>query len=171
MENRIKLQEKILELQRVGEDRSINFDEEIDRLEDESYEISEKVLNDIMPEAFAVIKETAKRFTNNTAITVTASPFDREISGDNDYVTLDGDKAIWAVAGLLALFSFLPVYSASSNLAYLYGDGSTLPYLLKHLAHLLLGFAILYGVHKIPYRYFSGGSVLMLPIVILLLIC
>ena len=86
------------------------------------------------------------------------------------FKNIKGDKAIWAVAGLLALFSFLPVYSASSNLAYLYGDGSTLPYLLKHLAHLLLGFAILYGVHKIPYRYFRGLSIIALPVVIVLLL-
>ena len=86
------------------------------------------------------------------------------------FKNIKGDKAIWAVAGLLALFSFLPVYSASSNLAYLYGDGSTLPYLLKHLAHLLLGFAILYGVHKIPYRYFRGLSIIALPVVIILLL-
>lgn len=83
---------------------------------------------------------------------------------------IKGDKAIWAVAGLLALFSFLPVYSASSNLAYLYGDGSTLQYLLKHFAHLLLGFAILYGVHKIPYHYFRGLSLIALPVVIVLLL-
>ncbi len=83
---------------------------------------------------------------------------------------IKGDKAIWAVAGLLALFSFLPVYSASSNLAYLYGDGSTLPFLLKHFAHLLLGFAILYGVHKIPYHYFRGLSIIALPVIIILLL-
>ena len=83
---------------------------------------------------------------------------------------IQGDRAIWAVVALLALFSFLPVYSASSNLAYLYGDGSTLPFLLKHFAHLLLGFAILYGVHKIPYHYFRGLSIIALPIVVVLLI-
>jgi cell division protein FtsW len=83
---------------------------------------------------------------------------------------IQGDKAIWAVVALLALFSFLPVYSASSNLAYLYGDGSTLPFLLKHFAHLLLGFSILYGVHKIPYHYFRGLSIIALPIVVVLLL-
>lgn len=83
---------------------------------------------------------------------------------------IQGDKAIWAVVALLALFSFLPVYSASSNLAYLYGDGSTLPFLLKHFAHLVLGFAILYGVHKIPYHYFRGLSIIALPVVIILLL-
>ena len=70
----------------------------------------------------------------------------------------------------MALFSFLPVYSASSNLAYLYGDGSTLPYLLRHFAHLVLGIAILYGVHKIPYNYFRGLSIIAVPVIILLLI-
>lgn len=83
---------------------------------------------------------------------------------------IKGDKTIWAVIALLALFSFLPIYSASSNLAYLYGDGSTFKFLLKHLAHLLLGFAILYGVHKIPYHYFRGLSIIALPVVIVLLI-
>ncbi|MDX1462475.1 MAG: FtsW/RodA/SpoVE family cell cycle protein [Marinirhabdus sp.] len=86
------------------------------------------------------------------------------------FKNIQGDKSIWAVAGLLALFSFLPVYSASSNLAYLYGDGNTFKFLLKHLAHLLLGFAILYGVHKIPYHYFKGLSIIALPVVVLLLI-
>jgi cell division protein FtsW len=83
---------------------------------------------------------------------------------------LKGDKAIWAVVALLALFSFLPVYSASSNPAYLYSDGSTLPFLLKHLAHLLLGFAILYDVHRIPYFYFRGLSIIAMPVVIILLL-
>jgi cell division protein FtsW len=83
---------------------------------------------------------------------------------------LKGDKAIWAVVALLALFSFLPVYSASSNPAYLYSDGSTLPFLLKHFAHLLLGFAILYGVHRIPYFYFRGLSIIAMPVVIVLLL-
>jgi len=86
------------------------------------------------------------------------------------FKNIKGDKVIWAIAGLLALFSFLPVYSASSNLAYLYGDGSTLPYLFKHFAHLLLGFAILYGVHKIPYHYFKGLAIIALPVVIILLL-
>lgn len=70
----------------------------------------------------------------------------------------------------MALFSFLPVYSASSNLAYLFGDGSTLPYLLKHFAHLVLGFGILYGIHKIPYHYFRGLSIIALPVIVILLI-
>lgn len=82
---------------------------------------------------------------------------------------LKGDKAVWAIAALLALFSFLPVYSASSNIAYLYGDGGTFKYLIEHFVHLFLGFGIIYAVHKIPYRYFKGLSILLLPIIIVLL--
>ena len=69
---------------------------EIDALEKEAYDISEKVLNDILPEAFAVIKETAKRFKENTTVTVTATPLDRELSATKSYITLEGDKAVWA---------------------------------------------------------------------------
>ena len=69
---------------------------EIDKLENDIYDTTEEVLTDILPEAFAVVKETAKRFVHNTEISVTANAFDREISGNNDYVTLDGDQAIWS---------------------------------------------------------------------------
>ena len=83
---------------------------------------------------------------------------------------IKGDRVIWAVAALLALFSFLPVYSASSNLAYLYGDGDTFSFLVKHFAHLVLGFLIIYVVHKIPYHYFKGLSIIMIPVVLVLLL-
>ncbi|MCT4699833.1 FtsW/RodA/SpoVE family cell cycle protein [Tenacibaculum haliotis] len=83
---------------------------------------------------------------------------------------IKGDRAIWAIVAVLAIFSFMPIYSASTNLVYVVGNGSTLGHLIKHVMLLITGFAVIYGVHKIPYRYFSGGSVLMLPIVVLLLI-
>jgi len=83
---------------------------------------------------------------------------------------IKGDKTIWSIVAVLAIFSFMPVYSASTNLVYVVGSGSTFGYLIKHMILLIMGFVIIYGVHKIPYRYFSGGSVLMLPIVVLLLI-
>lgn len=86
-----------------------------------------------------------------------------------DYIS--GDLFLWALVVMLAIFSFLPVYSASSNLAYLNGgEGNTLKYVGKHFAHLLLGLLIAYGAHKIPYNYFKGLSLIMLPIVILLLL-
>ena len=68
---------------------------EIDKLKEEVYTVTENTLNDILPEAFAVVKETAKRFVNNKTITVSASEYDRQLSGNKDYVTLDGDNAIW----------------------------------------------------------------------------
>lgn len=76
-------------------DRNEDIYAEIDRLKEELYKVSEKTLEVILPEAFAVVKETAKRFVNNTTLTVTASEFDRKLSGTKTYVTLDGDKAIW----------------------------------------------------------------------------
>lgn len=83
---------------------------------------------------------------------------------------IKGDKLIWAIVALLAIFSFLPVYSAASNLAYVGGSGNTFAFLVKHFMHLFLGFAIMYGVHKLPYRYFRGLSMVMMPLVFVLLI-
>ncbi|MGB2225292.1 MAG: FtsW/RodA/SpoVE family cell cycle protein [Polaribacter sp.] len=83
---------------------------------------------------------------------------------------LQGDKTIWAIVAILALFSFMPVFSASTNLVYVVGKGSTMGYLLKHMVLVIMGFVIIYIVHRIPYRYFSGGSVLMIPVVVMLLI-
>ena len=88
----------------------------------------------------------------------------------NIFQHIKGDRTIWAIFAALAIFSFMPVYSASTNLVYGVGVGSTFGYLVKHMVLLIMGFAVLYGVHKIPYRYFSGGSVLMMPVVIILLI-
>ena len=81
-----------------------------------------------------------------------------------------GDKTLWAVLLLLAGLSFLPVYSAASNLAYISGGGNTINFLFKHLIHLSLGFTFMFFLQKIPYRYFRGISILMLPVVIVLLI-
>jgi preprotein translocase subunit SecA len=69
---------------------------EIDKLEKEAYDISEKTLNEILPEAFAVIKETAKRFKENTQITVAATPKDRGLSATKSYINIVGDTAVWA---------------------------------------------------------------------------
>ena len=84
---------------------------------------------------------------------------------------LKGDKGIWSFVALLALFSFMPVFSASSNLAYLgHGTGNTLGYLVKHLAHICIGFTIIYWVHKVPYHYFRAISKVGLPVVWILLL-
>lgn len=85
--------------------------------------------------------------------------------------SLKGDKVIWAFVALLALFSFMPVFSASSNLAYMrHGSGNALTYLLKHGAQVFVGFFILYKIHKVPYHYFRTISRIMLPVVWVLLI-
>lgn len=67
----------------------------IDDLKDKSYEEERKTLDKILPEAFAVIKETARRFTENKTLEVTATAFDRALSGNKEYVTIENDKAIW----------------------------------------------------------------------------
>ncbi|MBD0779189.1 preprotein translocase subunit SecA [Maribacter sp. ANRC-HE7] len=95
-----ELDDKINELtEQVHNSTDIDKNEdiyaEIDKLKEEAYKISEKTLNDILPEAFAVVKETAKRFVANETLEVTATEFDRKLSGSKDYVSLDGDKAIW----------------------------------------------------------------------------
>lgn len=86
------------------------------------------------------------------------------------FKNIKGDKAIWGVVALLALFSFLPVYSASSNLVYVVGNGTTTGHILKHGLLLFLGFGIIYGIHRIPTHFFKGLSLIAMPIVLLLLI-
>ena len=84
--------------------------------------------------------------------------------------SLKGDKVLWGILALLAIFSFLPVFSASSNLAHVVGKGTPWGYLFKHFVILIIGFILMYSVHKIHYTYFKGISILMLPVVIILLI-
>jgi cell division protein FtsW len=86
------------------------------------------------------------------------------------YNLLSGDLVLWGVLALLAIFSFFPVFSASSNLAYVVGKGTPWEYLFKHMFILIFGFGFMIGVHKIPYQYFKGISILLLPVAILLLL-
>ena len=83
---------------------------------------------------------------------------------------LKGDKVLWGILALLAIFSFLPVFSASSNLVYVVGRGTPWGYLVKHFVILVIGFVLMYSVHKIPFHYFKGISILMLPVVLVLLV-
>lgn len=76
------------------EEKEANY-ERIDALEKECYEITEELLLEILPEAFAVIKETARRFTENDSLEVEANDFDKSLSGKLDAVELKGNKAIW----------------------------------------------------------------------------
>lgn len=81
-----------------------------------------------------------------------------------------GDRALWVILTLLAIFSFLPVFSASSNLVYVVGKGTPWGYLVKHFVILTIGFFFMYLIHRVPNNYFKGVSILLLPVVILLLI-
>jgi preprotein translocase subunit SecA len=64
-------------------------------LNKESYQHEEKVLGDILPEAFALLKETARRWAQNGEIRVTASDRDRELAATKDFVVIEGDQAVW----------------------------------------------------------------------------
>jgi len=93
-----------IETETANVDRKEEIYAEIDTLNDESYLASEKILSQIEAEAFAVIKETAKRFVHNEEITVTATAYDRELTALFDFVSLEGsDKAVyqnkWDAAG------------------------------------------------------------------------
>ena len=77
-------------------DRKEDIYQEIDGLNDAIYETTQSTLDELLPEAFAVVKETAKRFVEHTEIPVTATAFDREIGGTKDYVKFNGDQAIWS---------------------------------------------------------------------------
>jgi len=73
----------------------VKLADESDKLVKEEDEAIEKALNEILPEAFAIVKSTARRFTENDTITVTATDFDRALSIDKDFVSIEGDKAIY----------------------------------------------------------------------------
>ena len=68
---------------------------QIDKLNEDAYKISEKTLNEILPKAFAVIKETAKRFVENKEIAVSSNNFDIELSSRKEYVKIKGNKSYW----------------------------------------------------------------------------
>ena len=82
---------------------------------------------------------------------------------------LKGDQFLWGLILLLMLVSFLPIYSASSSLAYKYGGGNTFRFLTKHLIHLVLGGFFLYSVHRLNFRIIGKFSIIILPAAIVLL--
>jgi len=78
---------------------------------------------------------------------------------------IGGDKAIWIVVIALAIFSFLPVYSASSN----FGANLIFSNIIKHISIIFIGIMIMYSTHLFDYKYFKGLSLIVLPLVIFLL--
>ncbi|MBQ8462174.1 MAG: preprotein translocase subunit SecA [Bacteroidales bacterium] len=105
------LKEKIAQIEKPFEERIAAIKEELDtdipvkrkeelatesdKLVKEEDEKIEEVLMEILPEAFSIMKSTARRFKENAEITVTASDFDRNLSTNHDFVRIEGDKAIW----------------------------------------------------------------------------
>ncbi len=83
---------------------------------------------------------------------------------------LRGDWQIWFIIALLSLFSMLVVYSASSALAYKKAGGNTESYLLNHTAHLILGFFVIWFIHRINYTRYAAYSRILLWITPVLLI-
>src|SRR5512138_355139 len=77
--------------------------QEVDKLKKDRDKKIEEALEDILPEAFAVVKETARRFKENTEIVATATQMDRDLSVKKEYVTIDGDRSTfknsWTAAG------------------------------------------------------------------------
>ncbi|MDD2527961.1 MAG: preprotein translocase subunit SecA [Lentimicrobiaceae bacterium] len=103
-------QQAILDLKAsIEDDQQLDMDEKekvyqsIDQLDNESYQIVQEVLNDLLPEAFAVMKETARRFKENETIEVTATDFDRNLAATRAHVDIIGDKAYfhnkWVAGG------------------------------------------------------------------------
>lgn len=81
-----------------------------------------------------------------------------------------GDVVIWAIILFLSLMSVLAIYSSTKSLAYVHQEGNTEYYVLKHLILMLFGFGIIFGAHKLNFRFYSGISKVLLPVSILLLI-
>ena len=90
---------KVEELKASVENTELEEREElfaqIDKLEKETLDIYEKALDEVLPAAFSIVKETAKRFSENEEITVTATEFDRHLAATKDFVRIEGDKAIY----------------------------------------------------------------------------
>ena len=96
----VDLKKEIEELSKKIEQTEIDqrqpiFDQ-IDKIEEKVLERYEEALNEVMPTVFAIVKDTARRFTQNSEVVVTATDFDRELAASRDFVRIEGDKAIWS---------------------------------------------------------------------------
>lgn len=108
--------DKIAELKASVETSEIDEQEkiyaEIDKLEKEITDKYEKILNEILPEAFSIMKDTARRFVENDEIEVTANDFDKELATKHDFVTIRGEKAYykneWMAGGTLIKWDMIP---------------------------------------------------------------
>jgi len=83
---------------------------------------------------------------------------------------IKGDKYIWAISVLLSLVSIVLVYSSSSHLAFVYRQGDTLSFLMKHTVHLIIGFSMMWALSRVPFKYFYNSSIIIF-VFALILIC
>jgi len=96
-EKRARIAELKATIENTPIDERADIFAQIDKIEKEILDIFEKALDEVMPEVYAIVKETAKRFAENEETIVTATDFDRELAADprKDFITIDGDKAIY----------------------------------------------------------------------------
>ena len=96
-EQKARIEELKATIENTPIDERADIFAQIDKIEKEVLEIYEQALNEVMPEVFAIVKETARRFAENEEVVVTATDFNRELAGDpkKDFITIDGDKAIY----------------------------------------------------------------------------
>ena len=96
-EQKARIEELKATIENTPIDERADIFAQIDKIEKEVLDIYEKALDEVMPEVFAIVKETAKRFAENEETVVTATDFDRELAADprKDFITIDGDKAIY----------------------------------------------------------------------------
>ena len=97
LEQKTRIEELKAKIEETPIDERADIFAQIDKIEKEVLDIYEEALNEVMPEVFAIVKETARRFAENEETVVTATDFDRELASDpkKDFITIDGDKAIY----------------------------------------------------------------------------
>jgi preprotein translocase subunit SecA len=95
VEEKAHIEELRANLENVDLEEQEKIWQQIDKIEDDILEKYEKILDEILPEAFAIMKDTARRFKENEELVVTATDFDRELAATHDFVRIEGDKAIY----------------------------------------------------------------------------
>lgn len=94
-EQKLKIVELKSKIEATPIDEREDIFNQIDKLEKDVLDIYEKALNEVMPVAFSIVKDTARRFSENEEVVVTATDFDRELAATKDFVRIEGDKAIY----------------------------------------------------------------------------
>ena len=94
-EQKLKIVELKSKIEATPIDEREDIFNQIDKLEKDVLDIYEKALNEVMPVAFSIVKDTARRFSENEEVVVTATDFDRELAAIKDFVRIEGDKAIY----------------------------------------------------------------------------